>query len=91
LTLRIIIKFQWDVNLREQFRSGIVKNLKKLNTIINNDNSLSRDTCSINNMLNDFTNTIRNVADPLFDVNLNSVYVMMTILLIVKTGLTRIV
>jgi len=58
------IKFKWDVNLREQFRWGVVENLNKLNKIVYNDNFLSRD--SVNNMLNDFTITIRSFADPLF-------------------------
>ena len=57
------IKFKWDSNLRDMFRSDIVENLNVFDTIVNKE---ILDKSSINCMLNDFTSKMRSIADPLF-------------------------
>ena len=57
-------KYKWNDSLREQFRSGIIRILPTFNDIVHNINCPDRD--SINVLIDKFSNTIRDVADPLF-------------------------
>ena len=58
------VNYKWDDVLREQFRSGIISMLPAFNNIVHHIDFSSRS--SINDVLNNFTETIRSVADPLF-------------------------
>lgn len=58
------VKYKWDNTLREQFRSGLITKLPVLNDIVENIDYTSR--MSINSVLDRFTTTIRDIADPLF-------------------------
>jgi len=58
------ISFKWNVNLREQFRSGVYDSLENIISVVDNVNCSSRD--SINSMLNEFSEIVRVVANPLF-------------------------
>jgi len=49
---------------REQFRSGIIGCLPKFNSIV--EGIACNDRSSVNKAVNDFSDTIRSVADPLF-------------------------
>ena len=60
-------KYKWNDSLREQFRSGIIRILPTFNDIVHNINCPDRD--SINVLVDKFSNTIRDVADPLFAKN----------------------
>ena len=57
-------RYKWDSTFREEFRSRLISQLPLFNTIVNTTDYLSRD--SVNNMLLLFTNSIRDIADPLF-------------------------
>lgn len=58
------IKYKWKGTLINYFRLGIIARLPVMNNIVNNLNCNDRE--SVTNALNDFTNVLRNVTDPLF-------------------------
>ena len=58
------IRFKWNVDLREQFRSGVYDSLQNIISIVDNVDCSSRD--SVNSMLNEFSEISKDVADPLF-------------------------
>lgn len=57
-------KIKWDQMLRDRFRSELIIKLPDFNRLTYNIDPSNRK--SINDVMNNFTNTIRNVADPLF-------------------------
>ena len=57
-------RYKWDESLRQQFRSGIISNLQRFNTIVKGNDSMDRG--SVDTMLNDFTQIVCDVSDPLF-------------------------
>ena len=58
------IKFKWDNLLRERYRAGLISKLPVLNNLTTNIDYSNRD--SVNHVINDFTQIIRDVSDPLF-------------------------
>lgn len=62
-------KYVWNDAYTHQFRSGIIASLPLFNNIVNTLDCNSRQ--SVNNALNSFTDTLRNVADPLFSKNVS--------------------
>lgn len=58
------IKYRWNSDSRDTFRSGLIGNLPYFNQLTSDIDLEHRS--SINNVINNFTDTIRRVADPLF-------------------------
>ena len=58
------IRFKWSDAKREQFRSGIIGCLPKFNNIVEGIDC--NDRSSVNKAVNDLSDTMRSVADPLF-------------------------
>jgi len=58
------IKFKWSTAKRGYCRSGIIGCLPKINSIV--EGIACNDRSSVNKAVNDFSDTMRSVADPLF-------------------------
>ena len=64
------IKYKWHADCKTTFRSGLIAQLPVLNDLTRDIDVSERS--SINTLVNDFTNIIRNVADPLFERNIKT-------------------
>lgn len=64
--------YKWNPIHKDLFRARLITKLPDLNNLVENINISDR-SC-INNVINDFTDIIRNVADPLFKKTCNSSY-----------------
>lgn len=58
------LKFKWNDNCKELFRSGIIAQLPLFNSIVHSLGYNNRE--SVNTTICNFTDVLRNVADPLF-------------------------
>ena len=56
-------RYKWDNSFTQQFRSGIIAQLHVFNTLVNNIDCSQQ---SVNNIVNSFTDVLRDIADPLF-------------------------
>jgi len=57
-------RYKWDNSFTQQFRSGIIAQLPVFNTLVNNIDCSCKQ--SVNNIMNSFTDVLRDIADPLF-------------------------
>ncbi|XP_060587663.1 uncharacterized protein LOC132743153 [Ruditapes philippinarum] len=58
------MKIRWSDEFKSEFRSGIIGCLPQFNRLT--EDMYIQDRASVNNILNEFTDTVRQVADPLF-------------------------
>jgi len=58
------IRFKWSDAKRERFRSGVISCLHRFYNIVEGIDCSDRS--SVNKNVNDFSDTMRSVADPLF-------------------------
>ena len=57
-------RYKWDSSFTQQFRSGIIAQLHVFNTLVNIIDCSCKQ--SVNNIVNSFTDVLRDIADPLF-------------------------